>query len=223
MKIGILGTGDVGQTIGAKLVDIGHQVMLGSRSKVHEGASDWARQVGEGASVGTFEDAARFGELMFCCVGGAHALAVIDAAGADNLADKILIDVSNPLDFSHGFPPVLAITGTDSLGERIQAALPRTRVVKTLNTVANSVMVNPGMFGEPTALFVSANDASAKAEVIKHLNDWFGWNGVIDLGDITSARGTEAWLLLWTRLYGALGTGDFNIRLVKKSEAKPET
>jgi predicted dinucleotide-binding enzyme len=217
MKIGVFGTGEVGRRIGKKLVDAGHEVMLGSRTADNEKAVAWATESGPRASQGTFADAAADAELVFNCTSGGASLAVIESAGAKNLAGKILVDVSNPLDFSHGFPPRLSVCNTESLAERIQAALPDTKVVKTLNTMANPVMVDPGSVGDGEHdVLVSGNDKDAKATVIALLRDDFGWKRVIDLGDITTARGTEAWLLLWTRLYAALGTADFNLAIVRK-------
>lgn len=216
MKIAILGTGSVGQMIGSKLVELGHAVMMGSRSAGNEKAVAWAAKAGKGASEGTFADAAAFGELVFNCTAGTASLEALAAAGEDALAGKILLDVSNPLDFSKGFPPRLSICNDDSLGEAIQRALPRTKVVKTLNTMANPIMVEPSLVAGDHDVFVSGNDAEAKATVSRFLQEQLGWRRVIDLGDITTARGTEAWLLLWTRLYGALGTAEFNLHLARK-------
>lgn len=216
MKIAILGTGSVGQTLGSKLVELGHAVMMGSRSAGGEKALAWVAKAGKGASEGTFAQAAAFGELVLNCTAGTGSLAALAAAGEDALADKILLDVSNPLDFSKGFPPSLSIANDDSLGEAIQRALPRTKVVKTLNTMANAIMVDPSRIPGEHEVFVSGNDAEAKATVSRFLQEQFGWRRVTDLGDITTARGTEAWLLLWVRLYGALGTADFNLHLARK-------
>lgn len=215
MKITVLGTGDVGRQLASKLVEVGHEVRLGSRSADNDKAAGWATAAGERASHGTFADAAAFGELVLNCTAGAVSLQALEAAGKDNLAGKILIDVSNPLDFSQGFPPSLSVCNTDSVGEQIQAAFPATKVVKTLNTVANHIMVDPARVPGSHHLFVSGNDADAKAEVVRLLRESFGWREIIDLGDITTARGTEAWLLLWTRLYVALGNPDFNLAIVR--------
>lgn len=216
MKIAVLGTGSVGQTIGSKLVALGHEVKMGSRSAGNEKAVAWVAKAGTGASEGTFAEAAAFGELAFNCTAGTGSLDALAAAGEDALAGKVLLDVSNPLDFSKGFPPRLSIVNDDSLGEAIQRALPRTKVVKTLNTMANPIMVDPSCVPGDHEVFVSGNDAEAKAVVSRFLQEQFGWRHVTDLGDITTARGTEAWLLLWTRLYGALGTADFNLHLARK-------
>jgi hypothetical protein len=215
MRIGILGTGTVAQTLGAKLVQLGHDVKLGSRTATNEKAAAWAKGQGARASHGTFADAARFGELLLNCTAGTASLDALKAAGAANLQGKILIDVANPLDFSQGMPPTLTVCNTDSLGEQIQRAFPGAKVVKTLNTVNCEVMVNPGLVPGAHDLFVSGNDADAKQAVTGYLRDWFGWKSVIDLGDISTARGTEMLLAAWIRVLMALGTARFNWRVVK--------
>jgi 8-hydroxy-5-deazaflavin:NADPH oxidoreductase len=215
MKIAVLGTGVVGATIGSKLVSLGHEVKMGSRSAANEKAAAWASQAGGKASHGTFADAAAFGEMVWSCTSGSGALEALSAAGAANLRGKIVVDISNPLDFSKGFPPTLTIANTDSLGESIQRAFPDAKVVKTLNTVNCGVMVDPARVPGDHDLFVSGNDAEAKRQVAEILRSWFGWKSVIDLGDISTARATEAYLLLWVRLYGALKTADFNLKIVR--------
>jgi predicted dinucleotide-binding enzyme len=215
MKIAVLGTGVVGATIGSKLVSLGHEVKMGSRSAANEKAAAWASQAGGKASHGTFADAAAFGEMVWSCTSGSGALEALSAAGAANLRGKIVVDISNPLDFSKGFPPTLTIANTDSLGESIQRAFPDAKVVKTLNTVNCGVMVDPARVPGDHDLFVSGNDAEAKQQVAEILGSWFGWKSVIDLGDISTARATEAYLLLWVRLYGALKTADFNLKIVR--------
>jgi predicted dinucleotide-binding enzyme len=216
MKIGILGSGMVGQTIGTKLVALGHEVRLGSREAGNEKAAAWVKRAGAKGSQGTFGDAAAFGELLFNCTQGSGSLPALQAAGAAALSDKVLIDISNPLDFSKGRPPTLFVSNTDSLGEQLQRAFPDVKVVKALNTINAEVMVDPARVagGEHDA-FISGNDAAAKKRVETILREWFGWKRVIDLGDITTARGTEAYLLLWIHLWGALGTADFNIKLAR--------
>jgi predicted dinucleotide-binding enzyme len=216
MKFGVLGTGMVGEAIATKLVALGHEVKLGSRSAKNEKAAAWVGKAGKGASQGTFADAAAFGEILFNCTRGDASIEALRQAGAANLRGKVLIDVANPLDFSKGMPPTLFVSNDDSLGERIQREFPEAKVVKTLNTVNAGVMVDPGRVngGEHT-LFVSGNDAGAKATVTGLLREQLGWRHVVDLGDITTARGTEAWLLLWIRLWGALGTADFNLNVVR--------
>jgi predicted dinucleotide-binding enzyme len=205
----------VGTTIATKLVALGHAVKMGSRKAGNEKAGAWAAEAGAGASDGSFADAAAHGEIVFNCTRGTAAVDAVKAAGEANLAGKILLDVSVPLDLSAGFPPSITFHGEDSLGEQIQRALPRTYVVKTLNTVNCNVMVDPARIAGEHDVFVSGNDPQAKATVTGILRDWFGWKSVIDLGDISTARGTEGYILMWLRLYGALKTADFNIRIVK--------
>jgi len=215
MKIGVLGTGMVGQAIAGKLVALGHEVTMGSRTADNPKASEWSGGAGERASNGTYADAAAFGELVFNCTAGAGSLEALAAAGADNLRGKILVDVANPLDFSKGMPPSLFVSGDDSLGEQIQRAYPDTHVVKTLNTINCQLMVDPGKVPGDHVVFVSGNDAGAKSRVTSLLTEGFGWKQVLDLGDISTARGTEAYLLLWLRLWGAIGNADFNITIAK--------
>jgi predicted dinucleotide-binding enzyme len=216
MKIGVLGTGMVGTTIASKLVWVGHDVKMGARSATNEKAASWAKGAGMHASHGTFEEAAAFSEVLFNCTSGAGSLEALKAAGEENLANKILIDLSNPLDFSKGFPPPLSVSNTDSLGEQIQRAFPKTKVVKTLNTVNAYLMVEPTkLAGGDHDLFLSGNDAEAKRQVEGFLRDWFGWRNIIDLGDITTARGTEQWFALWVRLYGALKSAEFNLKIIR--------
>lgn len=220
MKIGVWGTGMVGVAIGDKLIELGHEVMMGSRTPDNEKAAAWVEGAGERASQGTFADAAAFGELVFNCAAGQHALAIIDAVDAAALEGKVLVDISNPLDFSNGMPPTLTVCNDTSLGEQIQEALPATHVVKALNTVNCDVMVDPSRLAEPTDIIICGEDAGAKGTVTAILTGWFGWQPerVIDLGGIAQARGTEMFLPLWVRLYGALGTPDFNIKIVRAAE-----
>jgi 8-hydroxy-5-deazaflavin:NADPH oxidoreductase len=216
MKIGVFGTGMVGETIATKLAAAGHDVMIGARSATNEKAAAWVKKAGAHGSQGTFADAAKHGELVFNCTRGDAAVEVVRAAGAENLRGKILVDVSNPLDFSKGMPPTLFTAGNDSLGEQIQRELPETKVLKSLNTVNCEVMVDPARLGGDSDMFVSGNDAEAKATFTRFLREQFGWKSVTDLGDITTARGTEQYLPLWVRLWGALGTADFNVKIVRK-------
>jgi 8-hydroxy-5-deazaflavin:NADPH oxidoreductase len=216
MRIGVLGTGAVGSTLATRLVGLGHEVTMGSRSAGNEVASAWASEAGEAASNGTFADAAEAGELLLNCTAGAGSLDALGSAGEERLAGKVVIDVSNPLDFSQGMPPTLFVSGTDSLGERIQRAFPRARVVKALNTMNCEVMVDPGRLGGEHDAFVCGDDEGAKRQV-RELLHGFGWpdSAIIDLGDISAARGTESYLPFWLRLWGAIGSGDFNIKVVR--------
>jgi 8-hydroxy-5-deazaflavin:NADPH oxidoreductase len=216
MKIGILGTGTVGQTLGTKLVSLGHDVQLGSRSPANEAAAAWAKSAGPHASHGTFASAAHHGEIVFNCTLGGGSLEALHTVEASDLRGKILIDVSNALDFSRGFPPSLLLSNTVSLGEEIQRAFPEARVVKALNTVAASLMVDPGqLHGGEHSLMICGNDAAAKKSVEELLRKGFGWKDVVDLGDITMARGTEAYLLLWTRLFAKFQQPNFNVQIVR--------
>ena len=216
MRIGVLGTGVVGKTIGSRLVGLGHEVTMGSRTADNEAATEWAAQAGEGATNGTFADAAAFGEVLFNCTGGMVSLDALDAAGDDNLAGKVLLDVSNALDFSGGFPPSLAVVNTDSVAEQIQRRFPSARVVKTLNTMNASVMVDPARLPGHHNVFVSGDNAEAKSVAAGILRS-FGWpeDAVIDLGDVTTARGAEMLVALWVRLRMAFDTSDFNIAVVR--------
>jgi hypothetical protein len=215
MRIGILGTGVVGATIGTKLVQLGHDVRMGAREATNAKAAAWAAPLGARASHGTFADAAAFGELLFNCTAGTASLAALEAAGRDALGAKVLVDVANPLDFSKGFPPSLTVCNTDSLGEQIQRAFPELRVVKALNTMNTLVMVDPSRVPGDHDAFLCGNDAGARAQVTTILRDWFGWRHVHDLGDLSAARGTEMILPLWLRLYGTFKTGDFNFHVVR--------
>ncbi len=215
MKIGILGTGVVGTTIGSKLITLGHEVMMGSRSATNEKAAAFVQNAGKGASQGTFADAAKFGELLFNCTKGEFSLDVLQLAGAENMSGKILVDVANPLDFSKGMPPSLTVCNTDSLGETIQRAFPSVKVVKTLNTMNCFLMVDAKKVAGEHDIFICGNDAAAKATVEEILRSGFGWKNVIDLGDITNARATEMLLPIWVRLYGKFQNADFNFHIAR--------
>lgn len=225
MKIAVLGTGMVGQAIATRLTSLGHDVTVGTRdpqatlsrsepdSMGNPPFSEWAADHAQ-VRLATFADAAAYAEIIVNAASGFGALPALELAGADNLAGKVLVDISNPLDFSKGFPPTLFVKDTDSLGEQIQRAFPEARVVKTLNTLNANLMVNPTDLGEESSIFVSGDDAAAKALVTELLHS-FGHTDVIDLGDITTARGTEMLLPVWLRLMGALGTPAFNFKIVR--------
>ena len=218
MKIGILGTGMVGNTIGSKLVKLGHEVRMGSRTSDNEKGKEFAKTNGSKASHGTFADAAKFSEVIFNCTSGSISLNVLQMAGAANMNGKILVDVSNPLDFSKGMPPMLvpSLSNTTSVGEAIQKAYPDVMVVKTFNTMNTNLMVNPSLLKGEHDVFICGNDKDAKAKV-KEMLSWFGWKPgmMIDLGDITASRGMEMILPLWIRMWGVLQTPNFNFRIVK--------
>ena len=213
MKVGVFGSGMVGQTIGGKLAELGHEVVIGSRTPNNK--QDWVSKIDGMIKVGSLAEAAAHGEIVFNATQGGGSLEALAQAGEANLNGKILIDLANPLDFSRGMPPSLSVCNTDSLGEQIQRAYPRARVVKTLNTIAASLMINPGQLANGDHhLFISGNDAEAKSQVIDLLTTWFGWKQIIDLGDITTARGTEMFLPMWLSLVNKLGTGMVSIRVV---------
>ena len=213
MRIAILGTGIVGQTLGTKLVELGHDVRMGSRSAPNDKAAAWAKGAGARGSHGTFAEAAAFGEVVFNCTKGDRSLDALRQAGAAALDGKVLVDVANPLDFSRGMPPSLTVCNTDSLAEQIQREFPRARVVKTLNTMNASVMVNPSLVPGDRDVFVSGNDSAAKSLVRDILEKGFGWRSVVDLGDITTARGTEMLLPIWLRLWAVFKTPNINFHV----------
>lgn len=216
MKIGILGTGMVGTTIGSKLIGLGHEVRIGSRSADNAKTLEWARREGPKASHGTFAEAALFGETIFICTNGAGTLNALKLAQPENFKGKTVIDISNPLDFSKGMPPSLFSqwANTNSLGEEVQKALPGARVVKSLNIVNCEVMVDAKKTGGDPTMFVAGNDAKAKDDV-KRILGQFGWSDVLDLGDITGARGMEMLVMLWVRIWGTTQNGYFGFKIVQ--------
>lgn len=218
MKIAVLGTGPVGHTLAGKLVSLGHEVTMGSREAGNPKGTEWAAQAGPGASAGSFAQAAAGAEIVVNATAGTVSLAALAEAGARNLAGKILIDVSNPLDFSAGFPPSLSVCNTDSIAETIQRAYPEARVVKTLNTLSAPVMVDPGRLPGAHDVFVASNHEDAKSTVVGILQD-FGWPPahIRDLGGLDAARGLEMWLPLWLRILLRQPEGKmFNIGIVSE-------
>ena len=216
MKIDVLGTGMVGVAIATKLVQLGHQVTMGARAAKNEKAMAWAKGLGQKSShIGTFRDAAKAGAVVFNCTRSMGSLDALTQASTDALDGKVLIDMSNPLDFSHGMPPTLSVCNTDSLGEQLQRAFPKAKVVRALNTITAPLMVDPRALPEQTTTFVAGNDDSAKATVTTLLKE-FGWRDseIVDAGTIQASRGLEAWVLLWVQLMGTIGTPMFNLRLV---------
>ncbi|HEV2059738.1 MAG TPA: NAD(P)-binding domain-containing protein [Solirubrobacteraceae bacterium] len=220
MRIAVLGTGVVGRTLASALLSNGHEVRLGSRAAGNQAAVAWAEEIGGPASEGTFADAAGFGELVINATAGAASLQALEMAGAEQLAGKVLIDVANPLEASRGMPPTLTVCNDDSLGEQIQRALPDVRVVKTLNTVTAAVMVDPTLVGGPHTIFVAGDNVEAKAQARELLQE-LGWPAasILDLGDITAARGMEMYLALWLRLWGATGTAILNVEVRRGDDA----
>ncbi|MBI2601792.1 MAG: NAD(P)-binding domain-containing protein [Deltaproteobacteria bacterium] len=221
MKIGILGTGQVAQGIAAKLSERGHQIKVGSRTGEHTKGKEWVENL-ENASLASYEKATRFGEMIFNCVAGVGVLDALKLAGKDNFENKILVDVSNPLDFSKGMPPSLFVGSDDSLAEQIQRALPSAKVVKVLNTLNVELMVNPSSLPGEHNLFMAGDNEDAKKEVCRLLTKDFGWpdKAILDLGDISAARGTEAAVLLWVRLWTKFQNHKFNFHIVVDPKTK---
>jgi predicted dinucleotide-binding enzyme len=227
MNMAVLGTGMVGQALAGKLAELGHEVTVGTRdveetlARTEPGPlgnppfAVW-REAHPEVDLETAADATAEAELIVAATNGAGSIAMLELAGEDNLAGKVLIDVGNPLDFSHGRPPSLFVSNTDSLGEQIQRRFPRARVVKALNTMNCEVMVDPTRVPGEHTVFVCGDDADAKHQVAELLES-FGWPAarIRDLGGISSARGTEMYVALWLRLWGTVGSGDFNIAVVQ--------
>ena len=226
MRMGILGTGVVGKTIAARLAGLGHEVMVGTRDPEETLSrtepdqygnppfSTWQQEHPE-VELGTFGEAAVHGEMVVNATAGAVSLEALDMSGEENLNGKVLVDISNPLDFSKGMPPTLSVSNTDSLGEQIQRRFAEAKVVKTLHTMNAYLMVDPAQLagGEHT-IFVSGDDVEAK-EAVSELIRSFGWTDIIDLGDISTARGTAMLLPIWLRLFGALQKLTFNFKIVR--------
>jgi len=216
MRIGIIGTGVVGSTLGTKFVQLGYEVKMGSRTSNNEKAVEWVKNAGSKSSQGTFADAASFGEILFNCTSGNVSIEALKMAGAQNLKGKVLVDVANALDFSKGMPPTLTISNTDSVGEQIQRTFPEAKVVKSLNTLAAQVMASPEVVTGEHDVFVSGNDPQAKAQVQKILGE-MGWKNIIDLGDISTSRGTEMWFALFIRLRMKYQSPMFNLHIQRQS------
>jgi predicted dinucleotide-binding enzyme len=226
MQITVLGTGTVGQVLAERFAELGHAVTMATRDVKttlarnetdEHGATSFGSWMTEHPQIGlvTLAGSLADADLVVNATSGQASLAALHAAGAGQLEGAVILDVANPLDFSAGFPPTLSVKDTDSLGEQIQAAFPGTRVVKSLNTLAAALMVHPELVGAGEhTVFVSGNDTAAK-DLVAQLLRALGHGDVIDLGDITTARGTEMFLALWVRTMTALGTGLFNIRVVR--------
>ncbi len=215
MNIEVLGTGMVGNSIAGKLISLGHSVKMGSRYADNEKAKEWANKSGANASQGTFSDAASFGEILFLCLHGAGTLDALEMAGTENFNNKLVVDITNPLDFSKGMPPSLFISNTDSLGEQVQRKFPGAKVVKTLNIVNSEVMVNPALIPGDPDMLLCGDDDEAKKQVTSLLND-FGWKKVIDLGGIKSARSMEPFVLLWINVFQTMGSPFFALKFLTK-------
>jgi predicted dinucleotide-binding enzyme len=217
LNIAVLGTGEVGRAVGGRLAEVGHRVTIGTRDPEDTAArAEYAAWQANHPEVGLagFAEAAAGAELVVNASGGDVSLGILERAGAANLAGKVLLDISNPMDHSHGFPPRMFVKDDDSLAETIQRTHPDAKVVKALNTMNNKVMADPQRLGEDTTVFVSGDDADAKATVTDLLRQ-MGHGDVIDLGALETARGPEMFLTLWIRTALALGGSDFNIKVVR--------
>ena len=227
MNIAVLGTGMVGRAIAGRLAELGHTVAIGTRDPKATlartepdgmGTPPYAQWQAENKNVSLlpYAEVARNAELVVNATSGVGSLDALQAVGAANLDGKVILDIANPLDFSAGFPPTLSVSNTDSLAEQIQRAFPSARVVKSLNTMRCTVMVNPKLLAEDTEVFVAGEDAAAK-DTVKSLLRQIGWKdaNITDIGGVRAARGTEMFLPLWLSLMQANGTGDFNIRIVR--------
>ncbi len=213
MRIAVIGTGHAGRTLAQGFQRVGHEVVVGTRDPDATRARDeW---LGLDVPLAALGMVAADADLVVNVTNGQASLAALGEVGSDHLAGKVLLDVANPLDFSQGFPPTLSVKDTDSLAEQIQRAFPEARVVKSLNTVTASVMVDPSTVGDgDTTVFVAGDDEAARHQVTGLLRD-LGWRDIVDLAGLDNARGLEMWLPLWVRLVGALGTGEFNIKVVR--------
>ena len=226
MKVAVLGTGMVGRTLAARLAELGHAVTIGTRdvdATIARTGSDamgnppyaeWAKANPQ-VALATFADATADAELVLNATAGTASIPALEAAGRDRLAGKVLLDIANPLDYSQGFPPSLFVSNTESLAEQIQAAFPEVRVVKSLNTMNAFLMADPRQLADGDhSVFVSGDDADAK-EVVTELLRSFGHTDIVDLGDLSTARGTESLLPVWVRLYGVMGTPMFQFKVVR--------
>jgi len=193
MKVGILGTGDVGKAIGNGFIALGHEVMMGSRQAGNDKAKAWVNSTGGKGREGSFKDTAKFGEIVALCTLGTASESIVRDA-AHELNGKILWDATNPLDFSTGGPR-LSIVGHDSLGEHVQKAAPGAKVVKCFNTVGNALMFKPKLAGGPPTMFIAGNDEAAKKTTAGMLKDW-GWE-TADIGNIEGSRYLEAMCMAW--------------------------
>ncbi len=225
MNIAVLGTGGVGRTVAAAIAGLGHDVTIGTRDPEALAArtepdgmgnppfSEWHADH-TGIAVRAFSEIGEGAELVVNATLGTGSIPALEAVGSERLAGVTILDISNPLDFSQGFPPSLFVSNTDSLAERIQAAFPDARVVKSLNTVTAALMVDPmSLAGGAHSMFVCGNDDGAKAQVTELLRV-LGWSQMVDLGDLTAARALEMYVMLWLRLYQVTGTPMVNIAVV---------
>jgi 8-hydroxy-5-deazaflavin:NADPH oxidoreductase len=212
-RVAVLGSGVVGRRLAAGFKSRGHDVMIGTRDANKPELRDWLGGDGAGVTTGSFRDVAQWGELVVLAVLGDAAIEAIDDAGAENFAGKVVIDAMNPLDFSGGFPPKLSISGEDSLGERVQAALPDAKVVKAFNTIGNQYFVDPRIGEAAPTMLIAGNDDDAKRTVTDLLGD-LGWSEVVDIGGIEGSRELEAICIAWVKIGGARGSFDHGFKLL---------
>jgi 8-hydroxy-5-deazaflavin:NADPH oxidoreductase len=223
MKIGIVGSGDVGRRLADGLLDLGHQVKIGTRDTSKMEVVQWidehrkkGRKESENASVGSFAEAASFGDdLIVLSTSWSGTSNAIQMAGPNNLKGKVVIDTTNPLDFSQGLPPRMAVGHTDSAAEINQRSLPGTKLVKAFNIVGNPHMVHPDFPGGPPTMFICGNDEEAKKMVIESILTPFGWE-TIDIGGLEGARLLEPLAMLWITHYFRTGTGNHAFKLLRK-------
>ena len=211
-KVGILGSGDVGKQLGRGFAKHGFDVMLGSREPAK--LESWRRETSGKVSTGTFAQAAAHGDLVILALHGAATEAAIDLAGAKNFSGKLVLDATNPLDFSHGMPPGLLLGTTDSMGERVQKKLPGAKVVKCFNTVSNVKMIDPKFKEGVPPMLICGNDAEAKKRTDAILRE-LGWPGAMDIGGIEGARWLEAIVPLWVRAGQVLNTYEHAFKVVR--------
>jgi 8-hydroxy-5-deazaflavin:NADPH oxidoreductase len=212
-RVGVLGSGEVGRRLAGGFAKYGHDVTLGTRDPDKAELREWLAGEGAGVKCATFAAAAEHGELVVLAVLGNAAEVAIAEAGADNFAGKVVIDAMNPLDFSAGFPPKLSISGEDSLGERVQRALPDAHVVKAFNTIGSPYFVDPNLRDGPPTMLIAGNDAAAK-QVVGHVLAEFGWPEPVDLGGIESSRELEAICIAWVKIGGQRGAWDHGFKLL---------
>jgi predicted dinucleotide-binding enzyme len=212
MKIGILGSGEVGLKLGESFIATGHSIKIGTRSP--EKVAPWIAKHDNNAAVGSFEDAASFGELIVLATLWDGTPSALQLACVKNFSGKVVVDVTNPLDFSKGVPPDLAVGHTDSGGETVQRLLPEARVVKAFNIVGNTHMFKPDFPGGPPTMFICGNDERAKM-LVKEILDAFGWE-IVDIGGIKGSRVLEPLAILWIMYYFKTGTGNHAFKLLRK-------
>ena len=227
MKIAVLGTGMVGQTIAGKMLELGHETYMGTRNvSLTQSRTEPNQMTGTsfldwysshpGVQLISYAEIPGDIDIIINATSGQASIEALQSVGQEKLKGKTILDIANPLDFSQGFPPTLSVCNTDSLGELIQRTFPEAHVVKSLNTMNTFLMVNPGQLNGDHVVMMSGNEQNAKAQVADLLKS-MGWrsHNIIDLGDITTARGTEMILPVWLRLFNALGTPEFNFNIVR--------